>query len=157
MNNDAARKFGSYLSAAAVVLSLVFVGLEIRNNTIAMRGITMQAISDSSVSFFLSMSLDREFNELVVRVFDGEATDQFSSVETSQLRQNLTAFIRGLENTYLQQREGLVPDAVFESYGWNDAITRTVFFEEYWNNSVVGAVSPEFREFFESRVQIGPR
>ena len=35
------------MSALAVTLSLVFVGLEVRQNTSAMRGATMQAISDA--------------------------------------------------------------------------------------------------------------
>jgi len=95
------QRSGAYLSAAAVVLSLIFVGLEVRNNTVAARGATMQAISDASTTFFLTISLDKDFAELVVRIFDGETKADFSPIENQQLVQNIGAFMRGLENTYL--------------------------------------------------------
>jgi len=150
------QRSGAYLSAAAVVLSLIFVGLEVRNNTVAARGATMQAISDASTTFFLTISLDKDFAELVVRIFDGETKADFSPIENQQLVQNIGAFMRGLENTYLQHREGLVPDAVFESYGWNDGITSTPYFRDYWEQNASGMIGAEFMRFFESRKQIGP-
>ena len=130
-NENRNPRLGNYLSAAAVAVSLVFVGLEVRNNTIAVRGATMQAISDTSSS-------------------------DFSPVENQQLNMSLVGFVRNLENTYLQHREGLVPNAVFESYGWNDNISRTRYFEEFWTDNADAVVGPEFKHFFESQAQIGP-
>ena len=69
---------------------------------------------------------------------------------------NFVGFVRNLENTYLQHREGLVPDAVFESYGWNDNLPRTKYFADFWANNADAVVSPDFKQYFESRVQIGP-
>ena len=147
---------GPYLSAAAIALSLVFVGLEVRNNTIAARGTTMQAISDNSSSMMMQMGLDDDFAAILVRVFDGGVASDFSPVENQQLNMNLVGYVRNLENTYLQHREGLVPDAVFESYGWHDNIARTRYFAEFWVNNAEAVVSSEFQQFFESRMQIGP-
>ena len=144
------------VSAAAVVLSLVFVGLEVRQNTTAVRGATMQAISDATSSYNLEMSLDEEFAGLAARVTDGATQEDFTSAENQQLILSLFAFVGMLENTYLQHREGLVPDAVFESYGWNDGVIRTPYFARFWETVAANVVSPEFRKFFESRVHIGP-
>ena len=144
------------LSALAVTTSLVFVGVEVRNNTIAARGATRQAISDASSTFMADMALEADFAILAARMFEGGTSSEFTRGENQQLTMNLTAFVRMLENTYLQHREGLVPDAVFESYGWNDLVTRTAYFAEFWAASAEGSVSPDFQQFFESRVQIGP-
>jgi hypothetical protein len=144
------------LSALAVTTSLVFVGVEVRNNTIAARGATMQAISDASSTFMADMALEADFGILLARMFEGATSSEFTPGENQQLLMNLIAFVRMLENTYLQHREGLVPDAVFESYGWNDLVTHTPYFAEFWAASADGSVSPDFQQFFESRVQIGP-
>ncbi len=77
-------------------------------------------------------------------------------MENQQLNMNFVGFVRNLENTYLQHREGLVPDAVFESYGWNDSLPRTKYFAEFWADNADEVVGPDFKQFFESRVQIGP-
>ena len=156
MNDNRIRRLGIYFSAAAVTLSLVFVGLEVRNNTIAARGATMQAISDTSTSAMLQMSLDADFAEIAIRVFDGDIRSDFSPVENQQLNMNFVGYVRNLENTFLQHREGLVPDAVFESYGWNDNLPQTKYFAEFWANNADAVVSPDFKQFFESRMQIGP-
>ncbi len=156
MKDNRMRRFGNYLSAAAVTLSLVFVGLEIRNNTIAARGATMQAISDVSSTMMVQISLDEDFAAILVRVFNGAVASDFSPVENQQLNMNLVGYVRNLENTFLQHREGLVPDAVFESYGWNDNVAQTKYFAEFWEHNADAIVSSEFKIFFESRMQIGP-
>ena len=156
MTNNQKLRIGPLLSAIAVTTSLVFVGVEVRNNTIAARGATMQAISDASSTFMANMALEADFGILAVRMFEGATSSEFTRGENQQLTMNLTAFVRMLENTYLQHREGRVPDAVFESYGWNDLVTRTAYFAEFWATSADGSVSPDFQQFFESRVQIGP-
>ena len=116
----------------------------------------MQAISDASSAFMASMALDEQFAAIVVQVNRGATYADLTPVEAQQMAMDMFAFLRMLENTYLQHREGLVPDAVFESYGWNDGIIRTPYFAEFWETGAHRVVSPEFREFFESRVQIGP-
>ncbi len=156
MTNNQKLRIGPLLSAIAVTTSLVFVGVQVRNNTIAARGATMQAISDASSTFMANMALEADFGILAVRMFEGATSSEFTRGENQQLTMNLTAFVRMLENTYLQHREGLVPEAVFESYGWNDLVTRTEYFAEFWAARAEGSVSSDFRQFFESRVQIGP-
>jgi len=144
------------VSAAAVVLSLIFVGVEVRQNTRATRGGTMQAISDASSEYMTAMALDPAFVTLIARVNEGATDADFEPEERLQLSMSMFAFLRMLENTYLQHREGVVGDAVFESYGWHDGIIRTAYFAGFWERAAPRVVSPEFRRFFEARVQIGP-
>ena len=156
MASNERQRLGPLLSAIAVTTSLVFVGLEVRNNTAAVRGATMQSISDASSAYMFDMALDYDFSALVSRIFQGATASEFTPTENQQLIVNLVGYVRLLENTYLQEREGLVSDAVYESYGWNDAVLRVPYFAEFWAASAAGVVSPEFRRFFESRVKIGP-
>ena len=154
MTEDAKRRLSSLVSAAAVAMSLVFVGVEIRQNTAAVRGATMQSISDASSSFMTEVGLDADLAPVIVRVFSGAQSDAFTAAENQQLNMILVAFVRMLENTYLQHREGLVPPAVFESYGWNDGVTTTAYFAEFWASNADQIVSPEFADFLEARLQV---
>lgn len=162
-----ASKTASIFSAASVVVSLVFVGYQVMQNTAMMRGGTMQAISDSYVEYVTAIGLDPNATDLLRRLHRGESTADFQPTENSQIIILFNGFVQILENSYLQNREGLVPDAVFESYGWGWGMIQTKRFQEYWENDIewgvgadgrrsAGVVSPESAAFFESRVQIGP-
>jgi len=144
------------LSASAVVLGLVFVGYELRQNTAMMRGSTMQSISDKYVDYVTAL-VDPVPADLMRRVHLGETTADFTPVENTQINILFNAFVQMLENSFLQHREGLVSEAVFDSYGWTWGMIQTTRFEEYWRNrSSPHVTSPEFVAFFEARVQIGP-
>lgn len=141
------------LSALAVTLSLLFVGIEIRQNTSAMRGATMQAISDASSDLLAQLSTDGELSSLLAEVFNGSTRSDFEPGGWIQLAAFTQAFVRQLENTYLQNREGIVSDEVFDTYTWGDPLLRTAFFAEWWEMLAEDLVGPDFRDFLESRVQ----
>ena len=144
------------LSALGVILSLVFVGFEVRQNTMATRGATMQAMSDAQSGLMANLALDEGLVELIARVFEDSTREDFTTAEYIQLNILMQAYVRQLENTYIQHREGLVSDVVFETFGWQDPIYATPFFAEWWDNLATRWLSTDFRAYFESRVQIGP-
>ena len=63
-NRISAKEF---VAATAVILSLVFVGLEIRQNTLAVRSSTLQALSDSHRDLVLGSILSQEHSALISR------------------------------------------------------------------------------------------
>ena len=154
--NKRAPIIAQVLSSLAVVLGLVFVGYELRQNTAMMRGSTMQAISDKYVDYVTPL-VESVPADLMRRVHSGETTEDFTPLENTQINILFNAFVQMLENSFLQHREGLVSEAVFDSYGWTWGMIQTPRFEEYWRNrSSPHVTSPDFVEFFEARVQIGP-
>ena len=154
--NMRAPLIAQVLSASAVLLGLVFVGYELRQNTAVMRGSTMQAISDKYVDYVTTL-VDPVPADLMRRVHDGETTESFTPVENTQITILFNAFVQMLENSFLQHREGLVSEAVFDSYGWTWGMIQTPRFEEYWRDrSSPHVASPDFVEFFQALVQIGP-
>lgn len=154
--NKRAPVVAQVLSASAVVLGLVFVGYELRQNTAMMRGSTMQAISDKYVDYVTAL-VDSVPADLMRRVHNGETTERFTPLENTQITVLFNAFVQMLENSFLQHREGLVSEAVFDSYGWTWGMIQTARFEEYWRNrSSPHVASPDFVEFMELRLQIGP-
>lgn len=154
--NERAQIISQVLSTLAVVLGLVFVGYELRQNTAMMRGSTMQPISDKYVDYVADL-VEPVPADLMRRVHAGETTDEFTAIENTQLNILFNAFVQMLENSYLQYREGLVTEDVFKSYKGTWGMLQTDRFGEYWRNrSNPHVTSPEFVEFFEARVKIGP-
>ena len=142
-------KIGEAFAALGVIGSLIFVGLEIRQNTAATEGATLQSISDMHTALLLEGGDDPEFMELFSRVLlQGHGVSDFEPAQALRLNRYYIAFLSHLENTYLQHRAGVVSDEVFESYGWRNLLWITPHFQEMSEAILRVAVSPEFAEFF---------
>lgn len=146
------------VGAIGVVASLIFVGFEIQQNTLAVRGATYQALSDAGSSFMFDLAHDPQLAALFDRVMTGARSADFEGAQNMQLWAYYAGFVRHLENTYLQRQAGVVDDRVFEGYGWNDAILGWAHFREWWfgyRGSYL-AVADDFTQFFEQRTGINP-
>ncbi len=146
------------VGAIGVVASLVFVGLEIQQNTLAVRGATYQALSDAGSGFMFDLAHDPQLAALFDRVMRGAVSADFNGGENMQLWAYHAGFVRHLENTYLQRQAGVVDERVFDGYGWNDAVLGWAHFREWWftyrgSHLVVGN---DFVEFFDQRTGIQP-
>ena len=143
---------GETIAALGVIGSLIFVGLEVRQNTAATEGATLQAISDMHTRLLLEGGSDPTFMELIDRVLiQGHVRADFRTEETLRLNRYYIAFLSHLENTYLQYRAGVVSEGVFESYGWRNLLWVAPYFQEVSDNMLRVAVSPEFVQFFRDR------
>ena len=53
------------LGIGAVLIGLIFVGIEIRQNTVAIQAATMQGLTDASQEYMLLLASDSELAEIV--------------------------------------------------------------------------------------------
>lgn len=146
------RRFdiGRLLSAAGVVLSLVFVGLQLRDNTAAVRAQARQAIAERSATVIYSVAenpeLARAFRLLWGDSVPGEHLSAFDSVQASWA---MFGLVRHLENAYLQVQEGVIDRSALDTYGFrNNEWLQTQRFREWWPS-----VSPRFDERFVSEFE----
>lgn len=96
-----------------VVLGILLLAVQIRQNTRAVVAANSTAVTDQSLVFFAA-GLD---NQVVARAIqkydDGEP---LSSLERSQLARLQYLNFRGFEHAYLQYRSGYYPKAEWERY-----------------------------------------
>ena len=85
MNGRNRISLKEFVAATGVILSLLFVGLEIRQNTSAVRSSTLQALSDSHRDLVLGSLLDAEHSALISRTFQGETSEAFTDHENTRL------------------------------------------------------------------------
>lgn len=120
---------------------LLFVGLEIRQNTSAVRSSTLQALSDSHRDLLLSSLFMEDHSALIARTFQGETLEDFTDNENARLLGYYSVYMSHLQNTYLQREAGVIEDDVFEAFGWNGAVIRAAHFDELSERALEVAAS----------------
>jgi len=137
-------------AAAGVIVSLIFVGLQLQNNTEATEAATREAINQKDLEF-LSLRMDSSvLARAHAKLENGEA---LTPLEISQLvHQEYVNFI-SFEHSFYQYRKG-----VLEPNEWlrhrniaEDQIQRFPFARTMWT-SKRDTFSPEFQELVDSFV-----
>ena len=88
----------------SVIASLVFVGMEIRQNTTAVRGATNQAISDQVSELLLTIATDRNLAVLVTKLYEDAPREDFDSIDDMQLFMTVMTGLRRVENIFFSWR-----------------------------------------------------
>ncbi len=139
------RDTAELIGIAAIVASLVFVALEIRQNTKATRSATLQAISEQSMasSFAVAGNADIRNAWHTMNIGQEPTTDEKIILNTMY-----TAFIRVQENRYFQQKIGVIDGEMLQAFGTKGRAYRRPFFRQYWSNNK-DYYTPGFREYVE--------
>jgi hypothetical protein len=139
------KEFIEMLGVIAVVASLVFVGYEIRQNTISARASAYQSIGVASAEAANTSAHDLRYLETLQK-----QPEDLSDVEWAQLIAKQTVYARLCETVLLQVEQGLLPEDATERLGcrgWQSIA------EEQWMvcgwRSVRRWTSDTFRDYVE--------
>ena len=91
------------LGAAAVFLSLIYLAVQTRQNTQALRSAAFHQVRDSFSEVSLAISQNPELLDLIVRTVRGE---EISDAEQIQVSFIFTTMTRKGESAYFQSNEG---------------------------------------------------
>ena len=117
----------------SVIASLIFVGMEIRQNTTAVRGATNQAISDQATELYLAIATDRNLASLTVKLYDGVSRKDFDPIDDMQLFLTVMTGLRRVENIFLQLEENILDERAFDRIGLS--FYRSNYGREIWENN----------------------
>ena len=141
------RQWAELLGTLGIIASLIFVGLELRQNTLATTSETINGLRDGATTFSLTLASDPELALLHQRWTQGE-TD-FTEVETARIGGVVFAFLRTIEAAYLQTALGIVGDDVLRGYGISSSPTvQNDNFRALWP-TIRHRFNPEFVADFE--------
>ena len=119
------------LGAIGVIVSLVFVGLELRQNTAAVRATAVNDLTTGARDLLLAVSTNPEMSDLYRRWVQGDTA--LTSTDRIRMRLFLVAMLRGAENAFLQTRIGVVDEAALRGYGFaNNAAFESPLFPGIW-------------------------
>jgi hypothetical protein len=134
------------LAAVGVMLSLVFVGYEIRQNTQVSWAAAIQGATDQSLQTILAWSEDEQAVTLLGRLLNGEVPSNFTNYENTKPRLIYLAALRVAESRYRQSMLGILEDPTI--LAGPAAFLRAPYLFERWDR-LKPAVSADFAEDFE--------
>ena len=113
------RDISEIVAVCSVIVSLIFIGLEFRQNTIAMRASAYQELGLATANILFSQSLDPEI--LSGYGAGNEGLEEFQALPTDlavRTRQSMRGTLRVYETIYLQVQLGLLEPEALDYLGW---------------------------------------
>lgn len=117
----------------SVIASLVFVGMEISQNTTAVRGATNQAISDQASELYLTIATDRNIAGLVKKLYDDVPREAFGPIDDMQLFMIVLTGLRRVENIFLQLEDNILDERAFDRIGLS--FYRSKYGRQIWEDN----------------------
>jgi hypothetical protein len=141
---------GEFVAAVAVVISLVYLAVQIRQNTRSVRSATYQGLFDH-IADFQNLFLANEKLGAVWSVGSSKP-DSLSRGDRERFDLLVLRFFRQLETLHYQWREGLLNETLFR--GWiHDSVRRAEQpgVQLWWdaNRSIFGS---EFQAWWDSTI-----
>lgn len=130
----------------SVIGSLIFVGVEINQNTAAVRGATQQNVSSQVNEMYRIVAENERMSILISKCFQGISKEDLTESDYISLWNFQMMGFRRIENIYLQYKNGFLKEEAFERIGMG--IYRTKIVRQIWDERR-DDFQPEFAKFFE--------
>ena len=142
------------LANIGVIVTLLFVGYEVSQNTRVARGEARQALADLNQEWLVLLSQDSEFNTLWNKVW--LTHEELSPAEWSRGKFMMLLHLRRIENVYFHWDEGLVDESALHSYGLQRAeYFKTDRFNQFWFvEDWRAGFDDDFVDFLEEKLEL---
>ena len=154
MSWEAIGAISEFVGAVGVIVTLIYLAIQIRHNTRAVRLDTAHNIMEEIRDLYSLMAEHSDLADLINRAATNhESISGPDKVRWYALNMN---FIRSLENGHIQWQEGALDARVWHGMKRQTAdYTRLPGFEEFWANRKHW-FSDEFQEFMRSEIMGKP-
>lgn len=145
MSIEALGNIGDFLGGIGVIVTLIYLAIQIRHNTIATRTDSYQAVITSASNWSREMSLNAEIADILMR--GGRDYEALESLERMRYNLAISSFFRNMENLHSKYRNGAVDEDVW--LGWANRTHTFVIApgtKQWWSHNA-SAFSPEFQQF----------
>jgi hypothetical protein len=140
---------GEMLGGSAVVISLIYLSYQVRQNTRALRASATDAIVASLRDWMRPLILDADAARLFRTGIEGE-WENFSPDDRARFLHIVFGYLKTFENFHYQYLQGTLEPDLWE--GWYNILSAYVMspgVQSYWRTRR-NAFSPEFRSLVES-------
>ena len=141
---------GEFVAAIATLITLVYLAIQIRQNTRIVRSTAFQQVVDSFSEISLAISRNRDLTEVFVRGRDGLSS--LDPLEQERLRFALVSYFRRAESVYFHSEQGTLQMETW--MGIRESLRRTLQgsgARELWGRDA-HLYNPRFRSFIEAEI-----
>ena len=144
----AKREVFEIFGLIGVIGSLVFVGVEVSQNTAEIRGSTHQSVSEQINELYLTIAEDERLSKLVSEMMENSnLRKDLSPADQVSLDFVILTGLRRVENIYLQDLDGILSNDACDRIGMN--FYRKKYAKETWEK-YKGGFDSDFVTFFEA-------
>ena len=142
---------GEFIAAVAVVVSLIYLAAQIRQNTKSVRAAALQDVIGASTTFLRDVFRDAD----LTRIWFSGADDlkSVNGIDRQRFHFLIVAYFRQAENMHSQSRKGLLKDDDWE--GLRDSVFEGASrpgMRAWWKANSF-RFNPDFREFVEEELR----
>jgi hypothetical protein len=113
-NKTYVKSYVELAGAGAVLVGLIFVGLELRQNTSAVEAATLQNLTDASGEYLMTLATNPELARIL---YEGSTNmEQLSASDRRQHHYLMRAQWFRFQNSFLQWQRGTLNDDAWEIY-----------------------------------------
>lgn len=150
MNWDAIGAIGETVGAVAVVISLVYLAIQMRSQN---RETRLSTINSSLTTWNSLMAMVAENSELADIWNRGLKNEELSEGQEVQFRAFANSYLRVAEGLYLQHLEGRLDERIWLGIGKGTTVFLSApGIHRFWSLRK-DWYSPEFREFIEGEIE----
>jgi hypothetical protein len=143
------------LALIGVIVSLLFVGWEIRQNTKVARAAAIQATGDQILAWQTELATDADYIRMMTDLRTGGAFAELSPEDKVRYQVAVSATVRIMEGRYRQMKLGIIDPEDLGVGGGTANVNwfRSDHFLDWWRSrDRADAWAPDFLEFFETEV-----
>lgn len=128
-------------AALAVIVSIVFVGFQIRDNTQALRSQNERALVNALQKLEINRAVDEEYADLALRA---ETGGQLSDLDRSRIAAMSFLYIDNWEQAYHDHKKGLLDPDIWEALdNWLGQRLEYAYFREIVTEAAQGGTYSE--------------
>ena len=132
MNWEAIGAIAEIIGAIAVVVTLAYLAIQIRDGTRIARSATRQAIAETAMTHGANLVADKELMAALLKDFKGQDVDE---VNWTRLLAHNYITMRHYENIYYQHLSGMIELDEWQGFRENlKAVLEWRSMREFWNN-----------------------
>ncbi len=145
---------GEFIGAIAVVVTLIYLAIQMRQNTNALKLNTAGSVTEELQESFSLLASNQELAEIFVTAARETTLQGAERVRFNTFTHN---FVRVYENAFLQWRAGVIDPAHWEGMTrMMIDFTSMAAFQTYWQDRKHW-VSNKFQEYMDTKVISAPR
>ena len=137
-----------YIGIISLVISLVFVGYEIRQNTNVARSEAYQQFNLAAASHDLETATDERLSKIRAKLTEGVNPQDLPTDEQVTIASYYNAIVRIWAGLYYSAQEGIVPNTAIEGAGQTGTFAQPAF------RMVWPVLRPQYDEAFVEFIEL---
>ena len=141
---------GEFIGSIVLVISVLYLAVQVRLNAKAERNSAMQNILTGSADANNSVARDTELAGIMVKGFN--SPDSISEIERFRFHAFLVALYHHLDGAFQMHKSGLLEDEIWSKFDYEAPLWLHIPVVNAWYETDRNRLSPSFQAYLDKRI-----